>query len=134
PFTYLWDDPNSQTTAIAGSLCPGPYSVTVEDANGCTTSGTGTVGSTIGILDQSIDAGFVLYPNPTTDVIWIEHSGANLEWNLIVYDFTGKVILTKTQITNASISISLGEMPSGIYMAKITSSNGLVSAHKIILE
>ncbi|MFH1321817.1 MAG: PKD domain-containing protein [Bacteroidota bacterium] len=35
PFTYLWDDTLSQTTATADSLCAGSYCVTVTDANGC---------------------------------------------------------------------------------------------------
>ncbi|MFH1321411.1 MAG: T9SS type A sorting domain-containing protein, partial [Bacteroidota bacterium] len=34
PYTYLWDDPNSQTTQAATGLCAGNYSVTVFDANG----------------------------------------------------------------------------------------------------
>ena len=34
PYTYLWDD--GQTTAMAGSLAAGNYTVTVTDANGCT--------------------------------------------------------------------------------------------------
>lgn len=38
PFTYLWDDNCSQTTAICGSNCvpAGNYCVIVTDANGCT--------------------------------------------------------------------------------------------------
>ncbi len=43
PFTYLWDDAGSQTTATATGLAAGTYSVTVTDANGCTTSETVTV-------------------------------------------------------------------------------------------
>jgi len=35
PYTYVWDDPNGQTTITAVGLCPGPYNVTVTDANGC---------------------------------------------------------------------------------------------------
>jgi len=35
-YSYLWDD--GQTTAVAVNLFPGTYSVTVTDANGCTTS------------------------------------------------------------------------------------------------
>ncbi|MBW8050839.1 MAG: hypothetical protein FVQ77_10990, partial [Cytophagales bacterium] len=35
PYTYLWDDPLSQTTATATGLCEGIYTVTVTDANGC---------------------------------------------------------------------------------------------------
>jgi len=36
PYTYQWDDPNSQITATANNLCVGAYNVTVTDANGCT--------------------------------------------------------------------------------------------------
>lgn len=36
PYTYLWNDPLSQTTPVASSLCDGTYDVTVTDANGCT--------------------------------------------------------------------------------------------------
>lgn len=38
PYTYLWSD--GQTTATASSLIAGSYSVTVTDANGCTTNNT----------------------------------------------------------------------------------------------
>lgn len=36
PYTYLWDDPSAQSTALAGGLVPGTYNVTVTDDNGCT--------------------------------------------------------------------------------------------------
>lgn len=35
PYTYLWDDPTNQSTALAGGLAPGIYNVDVTDANGC---------------------------------------------------------------------------------------------------
>ncbi|MCB9446826.1 MAG: gliding motility-associated C-terminal domain-containing protein [Flavobacteriales bacterium] len=35
PYTYLWDDASSQTTATATGLCKGTYFVIVTDANGC---------------------------------------------------------------------------------------------------
>ncbi len=38
PFTYIWNDPLSQTTSIADSLCAGTYCVTVTDNAGCTDS------------------------------------------------------------------------------------------------
>lgn len=36
PFTYNWNDPNSQTTATADSLCAGNWCVTITDSAGCT--------------------------------------------------------------------------------------------------
>ena len=40
-YTYLWDDPNAQTTATATGLAAGTYTVIVTDENDCT--GTETV-------------------------------------------------------------------------------------------
>lgn len=44
PYTYLWS--NAGTTPSISGLAPGNYSVTVTDANGCISSGTGTVTQT----------------------------------------------------------------------------------------
>ena len=38
PYTYAWDAPLNDTTAIVTNLAPGGYSFTVTDANGCTYS------------------------------------------------------------------------------------------------
>lgn len=37
PYTYLWDDPGTQTTSTATGLAAGSYNCTITDANGCTT-------------------------------------------------------------------------------------------------
>ncbi|MCB0396158.1 MAG: gliding motility-associated C-terminal domain-containing protein, partial [Flavobacteriales bacterium] len=36
PFTYVWDDASSQTSATATGLCAAAYNVTITDASGCT--------------------------------------------------------------------------------------------------
>lgn len=46
-YTYSWS-PSGQTTATAINLAPGPYVVTVTDANGCTTTANVTVSTTSG--------------------------------------------------------------------------------------
>ncbi|MBN4051303.1 proprotein convertase P-domain-containing protein, partial [bacterium AH-315-M05] len=38
PYTYLWDDPLTQTDSIADSLSVGTYNVSITDANGCNIS------------------------------------------------------------------------------------------------
>ena len=48
PYTYLWDD--GQTTAMAGALSAGSYTVTVTDANGCTETQNTTVSEPSPIL------------------------------------------------------------------------------------
>lgn len=43
PFSFSWDDPLGQTTSSATDLCPGVYTVTMTDANGCEVEQTGTI-------------------------------------------------------------------------------------------
>jgi hypothetical protein len=43
-YTYLWDDPLPQTVANPTGLCAGAYSVTVEDANGCSVIDNDVIG------------------------------------------------------------------------------------------
>jgi len=49
PYTYSWDDPNSQTTATATGLTAGSYNITVEDANGCFVGEGVSVGTASGV-------------------------------------------------------------------------------------
>lgn len=35
PYTYQWDDPAQQTTAVASGLCEGWYAVIITDSNSC---------------------------------------------------------------------------------------------------
>ncbi|MBI2967332.1 MAG: gliding motility-associated C-terminal domain-containing protein, partial [Bacteroidetes bacterium] len=43
PYSFLWNDPSSQTGSTASALCPGAYGVTAEDANGCIAGTTATI-------------------------------------------------------------------------------------------
>jgi hypothetical protein len=47
PYNYLWS--NGATTTTISSLAAGPYTVTVTDDNGCTSTASGTVIQTSGI-------------------------------------------------------------------------------------
>jgi gliding motility-associated-like protein len=35
PYSFLWDDPNNQTTTLANNLCDGTYTFTLTDGNNC---------------------------------------------------------------------------------------------------
>lgn len=43
PYQYTWSDPAIQTSAAADSLCPGTYTVTVTDQQGCSFTGSVTI-------------------------------------------------------------------------------------------
>ncbi|MFN5878355.1 MAG: gliding motility-associated C-terminal domain-containing protein, partial [Flavobacteriales bacterium] len=76
--SYSWNTTPAQTTATASGLVPGSYSVTITDANGCSTAASGTV-STVGTAninagpDQVIQLGGSAQLNAT--------GGVNYTWS-----------------------------------------------------
>ncbi len=58
PYTYLWS-PGGETTQVITGLDEGTYTVTVTDANGCTTMGSGTINpvtcQNLSVSTQSVD-------------------------------------------------------------------------------
>jgi len=46
PYTYIWDDPGSQTSQTAINLAAGTYTCVITDNNGCVASASATIGAT----------------------------------------------------------------------------------------
>ncbi len=53
PYTYLWSDSNTQTTASATGLSAGAYNVIVTDANGCNATASITITQTAALSANS---------------------------------------------------------------------------------
>ncbi len=118
PYTYLWDDPLSQTTATASGLCAGTYNVTVTDANGCTASGSVTVNepsaislsasvndATCGNCDGSISVTLAGGTSPYTYL-----------WN------------------NGVIGSTVNALCSGVYTVTVTDANGCSFSQNITVN
>ena len=113
-YYYIWDDVDAQTTKTAVNLSPGVYSVTVEDANGCTVNSqtvniSGPTNELIVTADSTdetclLDDGsaqvFVLGGVPNYDFVWNGPFG-----------FTN---------TNSNIS----NLKPGLYSVTVTDANG----------
>lgn len=74
PYTFLWDDPGAQTTAVASGLMAGSYTVVVTDANGCEKSDVVTLTEPDPLV---VDAG----PNQTVYYGYPPAECADLEWS-----------------------------------------------------
>jgi len=53
PYTYLWNDINSQTDSLASSLCTGNYTVNVIDGNGCIDTSLVTINGPTALVIQT---------------------------------------------------------------------------------
>lgn len=78
----------------------------------------------ISAVHELDDSTISIYPNPTTDVIYIEVEG-NLSYSATLFDLKGKLI---AKFKNTS-SIDVGQLPTGTYLLEITD---LVSGKNVV--
>ncbi len=95
----------------------GNYTITATDANNCTTTTMSTVGFVTEVKDLE-KHNIKVYPNPVVDLLKLE---SDIEiTSLTVLDITGKIVKT---IDKPSESISMINLPDGIYILKLTMKN-----------
>ncbi len=71
---------------------------------------------------------FGIYPNPSSDMIYIQ--GDSSVASVQLYDVTGALVYT----VGAATSIDVSTLVSGVYLMKITSSEGTVVAKKVLVN
>lgn len=106
PYTYSWS--NGDTGPICDSVGAGTYIVTVTDANGCTQ-----------ILSVNVvDGGLPIVSAVLTKPLCGDSTGS------IVQSISGGTPPYQIQWNNGAVTVSLTNIPSGVYNVIITDSNG----------
>lgn len=76
----------------------------------------------VGISDMksgTMDAGFIVYPNPVTDIISVAFDEKPLaDVDAVILDIQGKEV-RKTRISSYDCRITVGDLPTGIYFLQI---------------
>ncbi|MCF8257235.1 MAG: gliding motility-associated C-terminal domain-containing protein [Flavobacteriales bacterium] len=130
PYTYLWDDPNAQTTVTATGLCAGTYNVTVTDANGCSDVTSVTINepaaldvnvtvvdaSCNGVCDGEASATVSGGSAPYT-LLWSNGSSTNPVTGLCVGSYT--LLVTDANGCTETVSFNVGE-PDAIIISTST--------------
>ncbi|MFH1321728.1 MAG: M28 family peptidase [Bacteroidota bacterium] len=125
PLTYLWDDTPDQTTAMADSLCPGTYTVTITDSSGSTTTAMATVGTITGIPEANRENRIDIYPNPFSYNTTINYSlPFQCKVNISIYNSLGnkieEFVAQEQQAGNYEISWDAAGSSSGIYFCELS--------------
>jgi gliding motility-associated-like protein len=111
PYSYLWNDPNNQTSSNATGLTAGTYSVIVTDANNCTVQGTTTVGEPAALQLQT-----TMWPTSCAfgSDGWaaVSASGATTPYSYLWND-------PGSQTTDTAVGLT-----AGIYTVTVTDDNG----------
>lgn len=82
------------------------------------------------------DAAFIVYPNPTTDLINLQYSGYKQTNNIVsITNISGKLIYSdefNISSQNQKKSIDMSQSANGVYLISITNSKGLHKTFKFI--
>jgi hypothetical protein len=138
PYTYLWDDPNSQTTSTATGLAGNTtYTVIVTDANGCSkTFSVFVVGAGVGVNDQSYSNKVTVYPNPTYGNITIDLRNTTTDnYTITVSNILGEKVYAITTFVNGAFKkdVDLSSFGKGVYLLNISNSSSSVT-ERIVVE
>jgi gliding motility-associated-like protein len=124
-YTYLWSDPNSQTSSTATDLCQGTYHVTVTDNNGCSINGVVNViySDSIPVVDVSADDSTLFYGQSTVLHATPNSAGATYSW-------TPQNSLNNAAIANPTASPT----DTTVYTVIFTDQNGCSNTDSIEIQ
>ncbi len=117
PFTYSWS--NGQTGPSASGLCPGTYSVTVTDANGCTLTDNVTITEPSALVNNSTSITNVSCNGLSDGTVGLNVSGGTLPYTYLWSD--GQTTASATGLI------------AGTYSVTITDANGCVLTESNII-
>ncbi len=145
--TYQWSpalglNTTSGNTVIASPIVTTTYSVVGSDTNQCKSTKMVTVNvTTTGIYTNSMEVvKFLIFPNPVGDKLEIMALQVNTNYDLNVaqpvyriYDLAGKILLNG-EIYEMKKSINISSLSSGVYILKLSDSDGLLFVTKFVKE
>lgn len=126
PYSYLWDDSNAQSTAIATGLSNGTYTVTVTDANGCSAINTVTVNLATSYKELATNSTIIIAPNPSSGQVQLTF---NLEEETsiqpVLYNLQGQLVHEFDRQSGLQINYTenLSTLSAGTYFLKTTINN-----------
>ncbi|MEM6261249.1 MAG: T9SS type A sorting domain-containing protein [Bacteroidota bacterium] len=138
PYSYTWTTSPVQFGPTATNLAGGVYEVTVFDSLGCKKNFDITVDFNVS-LEELDNAGFLsleLFPNPTQGDLNLSLVLQQADdVNIRLFDLQGKAVLRETheKALRLERKLNLAELPAGMYMLKLDSSQGSLT-RKVLIE
>jgi PKD repeat protein len=132
----VWDfgDGITATGVLSGThtyASSGSYTVKVEAINACdTTRLSQTVSVTTGLVAKGND-GWLIYPNPASQEVFVAHPTYQGEVRVELYDVTGRLVQAEVLSTRAG-RMQL-RVPAGLYTLRLINREG-VATTKLLVE
>lgn len=109
PYAYLWS--NGNTSLSINNLCPGIYSVTITDANGC----------------LKVDSASVIEPDSITLKIFTTNESISRDDGTASVSASGGTIPYTYSWSNGSTDSLITGLTSGFYIVTVSDANGCMS-------
>ncbi|MFH1320449.1 MAG: T9SS type A sorting domain-containing protein, partial [Bacteroidota bacterium] len=118
PYTYLWNDPGSQTTSTATGLCGGTFTVLVTDANGC------------------LDSANTQITEPPALSVNISHTDATcgISDGSATANVSGGTVPYTYSWNNGDSTQQITGLTSGNYYVDITDNNGCIISDSVTIS
>jgi hypothetical protein len=127
PYTYIWtpclDLLNcGSPTPFANPQVNTYYVLYVVDANGCYSTDTVLVTSTVGVSDiPGGNVNLLIYPNPASDVFNVVFPDPSGQAQITIVDYIGQVVYKSGEFITTTVpyEINFGNQPDGIYTIQV---------------
>jgi hypothetical protein len=124
---------NPQLLPPIFNLAPGHYCFTVADAADCPALLCFVIGVTSSVLNETIDYGLKLSPNPTASgasmlIEWTENESVTLR----VFNLQGRVLENHEVIQNTAIQLT-AHWPPGVYQIELRTESGGRAVRKWVI-
>lgn len=114
---------------ISGAI-PGQYNYDYVTNNGVCANDTSTVTvdvdtcTFVGVEELEL-TNLSIFPNPTSEVVYISNNGSNEVFNFQILDLNGKVVASRENAINGTetTEVSLANVEKGIYMVRVFNAN-----------
>jgi PKD repeat protein len=129
PYTYSWN-PGGNNTAYVFGVVPACYTVTITDANMCSSSQSTCVGFPTGLTINTTSGELRIFPNPAQSDLTIEYAGS--EFGFTLYNSIGQLIVEKNNNKDVAV-LQVSQYAKGIYMIVIEKGNDKIMK-KLVIE
>lgn len=128
PYTYLWSDGSIDSVLL--NPVSGNYSLTITDADGCTSIAMITVDEVTSSDELKEEGSYEVFPNPANEMITIECENCT-EVNII--SAVGKTMYHFNIENAARYQISTAAFAEGIYFVQFRRSEKIIGLEKLVL-
>jgi len=76
----------------------------------------------------------IVYPNPASDVVQLHFNGRNTIYGYTILDIFGNVVVSNNNYHEQHVKIDTQQLPSGMYIVKVTSALGVITKKVEVLK